>query len=130
MAAPDDATLERLADVLARVGSDADTVPTAALVELGALAGDGALTVDYRARAVLGHPLIVWRPGVERPAWWDALTPREREVAELVADGLSNAAVAKRLGLGLGTVKDHVHAVLTKARFRRRSQIAAALATR
>lgn len=124
----DDAKLARLAAVLARIGAASDVLPTGALLELGALAGEDRLTVDYRARAVLGHPLVVWQPASERPVWWDALTPREQEVAALVADGLSNAAIAGRLRLGVGTVKDHVHAVLVKARLRRRSQVAAALA--
>jgi DNA-binding NarL/FixJ family response regulator len=126
----DDAKLERLATVLARIGAASEAVPTEALGELGALAGEDRLTVDYRAREVLGHPLVVWQPAGELPGWWSALTPREKEVAALVADGLSNAAVARRLDLGVGTVKDHVHAVLSKAKLRRRSQIAAALAAR
>ncbi|UGY92700.1 response regulator [Streptomyces gobiensis] len=42
------------------------------------------------------------------------LTPREREVLTLLADGMSNAAIARQMGLAHGTVKDHVSALLSK----------------
>jgi DNA-binding CsgD family transcriptional regulator len=43
-----------------------------------------------------------------------ALTEREREVAELVAAGLSNSEIARRLSCGAGTVKSHVHSIYDK----------------
>ncbi|MEV1291113.1 response regulator transcription factor [Pseudonocardia sp. NPDC049635] len=43
-----------------------------------------------------------------------ALTGREREVLELVAEGLSNGAVAERLHLGERAVEKHITAVFTK----------------
>jgi DNA-binding NarL/FixJ family response regulator len=42
------------------------------------------------------------------------LTEREREVLDLVAQGLGNAAIAQRLHLSLKTVQNHVSSVLTK----------------
>jgi two-component system, NarL family, nitrate/nitrite response regulator NarL len=42
------------------------------------------------------------------------LSPREREVALLVARGLSNKEVARQLGLSNGTVKIHLHRVFQK----------------
>lgn len=46
--------------------------------------------------------------------WSKVLTPREREVALLVARGLSNKEVARELGLCDGTVKIHLHRIFQK----------------
>ena len=46
----------------------------------------------------------------------DVLTPREREVLALMAEGRSNAGIAKRLRVTEGTVEKHVHSILTKLR--------------
>ncbi|GAA4716856.1 response regulator transcription factor [Isoptericola chiayiensis] len=44
----------------------------------------------------------------------DDLTPREREVLALMAEGLSNAAIADRLVVGPAAVEKHVTNILTK----------------
>lgn len=44
----------------------------------------------------------------------DTLTPRETEILGLLADGLSNKAIARELGISDGTVKLHVKAILRK----------------
>lgn len=54
----------------------------------------------------------------------DSLTPREREILDLLADGQSNKAIANRLGISDGTVKLHVKAVLRKLRVRSRVEAA------
>lgn len=54
------------------------------------------------------------------------LTRREREVLELLTDGLSNKEIARRLTLELATVKNHVHHILRKLDVARRTQAAAA----
>jgi two-component system nitrate/nitrite response regulator NarP len=52
--------------------------------------------------------------------WFSVLTPREREVALLVARGLANKEVARHLGLTQGTVKLHVHNIFLKLGMRKR----------
>jgi DNA-binding NarL/FixJ family response regulator len=42
------------------------------------------------------------------------LSPREREVLELMAEGLSNAGIAQKLWVTEGTVEKHVHSLLAK----------------
>jgi DNA-binding NarL/FixJ family response regulator len=53
----------------------------------------------------------------------DPLTSREREVAELVAQALSNREVASRLVLSERTVESHVRNILTKTGLRSRTQL-------
>jgi DNA-binding NarL/FixJ family response regulator len=42
------------------------------------------------------------------------LTPREREVLELIAEGRSNANIAARLVIGVGAVEKNVSAIFSK----------------
>lgn len=42
------------------------------------------------------------------------LTPREREILGLIGEGLSNKAMARRLGISVHTVKFHLEALFTK----------------
>lgn len=60
-------------------------------------------------------------------AFGGSLTEREAQVAELVADGLSNKAIASRLSIELATVKNHVHSILEKLRVHSRGEAAAKL---
>jgi len=46
----------------------------------------------------------------------DVLSPREREVLTLMAEGRSNAGIAHQLWIAEGTVEKHVHSILTKLR--------------
>ena len=55
------------------------------------------------------------------------LTSREREIALLLEQGLSNGDIARRLGIRLPTVKNHVHHILEKLQARRRGEVVAQL---
>jgi DNA-binding NarL/FixJ family response regulator len=53
------------------------------------------------------------------------MTPREREVINLIAEALSNKEIAARLNLATHTVKSHVRNVMEKLTLHTRLQIAA-----
>jgi DNA-binding CsgD family transcriptional regulator len=55
------------------------------------------------------------------------LTPREADVARLVGQGATNAAIAHALGMSEATVKTHLTRVYTKLRIRSRTQLAVLL---
>jgi DNA-binding CsgD family transcriptional regulator len=54
-----------------------------------------------------------------------ALSPREREVTALLADGYSNRQIAEFLTISVGTAERHVTNILTKLGVRSRTQVAA-----
>lgn len=58
------------------------------------------------------------------------LTPRERQVLTLVADGLSNAVISSELGLSTKTVANYVSEILSTLHVRDRSQLAKLVAER
>jgi DNA-binding NarL/FixJ family response regulator len=62
---------------------------------------------------VLVQELVAARR-VEDPL--DVLSPREREVLSLMAEGRSNAGIAHQLWITEGTVEKHVHSILNKLR--------------
>jgi DNA-binding CsgD family transcriptional regulator len=66
-----------------------------------------------------------------RPAGgWESLTPTEARVAELVADGLTNPAIAERLFVSTATVKTHVAHIFRKLDVHNRAELAAVSARR
>ena len=64
------------------------------------------------------------------PSAWEPLTPREAEVAQLVAQGATNREVAATLMLSDYTVKTHVRHIMEKLGFHSRVEIAGWLARR
>ncbi|MEU1970571.1 response regulator transcription factor [Microbacterium sp. NPDC019599] len=59
-------------------------------------------------------PLVVRGLLAARPDPLARLTPREREVLELMAEGRSNSAIAQRLFIGVGAVEKHISAIFAK----------------
>jgi DNA-binding CsgD family transcriptional regulator len=64
------------------------------------------------------------RPDVEAVPTPDDLTPREREVAQLLAEGCTNAQVATRLGIATKTAAVHVSNILAKLGMQSRTEVA------
>lgn len=60
-----------------------------------------------------------------RPAAEGGLTPRERQVATLVAEGCRDRDIAHRLGIGFGTVRTHLNRALEKLECANRAELAA-----
>jgi len=84
---------------------------------------DGAKVLPPQMTAALFSQIT--RTHTARPVFESAgLTPRELEVTELIADGLSNKAIASRLQIAIPTVKSHVRNIMEKLTLRTRLQIA------
>ncbi len=100
----------------------ADAIPGAELVELEGRShlpamGDAEAVVE-QVRRFLGLPRL-------RRAVPTSLTPRQTEVAALVADGLTNRELAERLGITERSAESHLERIRLRLGFRSRSQVAA-----
>jgi RNA polymerase sigma factor (sigma-70 family) len=103
-----DATIDELVSTIRSVALGADVVPPA-------LTG-----------TLLSH--IAQQAAVRRmpdAAESVRMTKREREIMNLIAEGLSNKEIAQRLNIATYTVKSHVHNILEKLALHSRLQIAA-----
>ncbi|MEU5873589.1 response regulator transcription factor [Glycomyces sp. NPDC047369] len=98
-----------------------DTDPEHLAVQVRTLAADGVvLSPKVTSTVVDGY--LAGR--TRSSAAVERLSAREREILVLLAEGLSNGDIAARLYLGVGTVKDHVSAILTKLKVNGRVQAA------
>ncbi|MBO3748637.1 helix-turn-helix transcriptional regulator [Streptosporangiaceae bacterium NEAU-GS5] len=59
------------------------------------------------------------------PSWLAALGPRQAEAARLLAEGLSNEDIARRMHVGVPTVKKYVTTILRASGCRSRAEVAA-----
>lgn len=66
-----------------------------------------------RSGGTVLDPLVVRRLVAGRDTFSE-LTPREREVLELIAEGRSNTSIAERLVIGVGAVEKNVSAIFAK----------------
>lgn len=74
-----------------------------------------------KAIAPLSHPQTEMQPP---PSELEQLTPREREVLQLIAKGYSNREIAQTLYISERTVKNHVNSILSRLNVRDRTQAA------
>lgn len=117
---------EHVADAL-RLGAAGfllkDTEPEQLIHAVRTLAGGAHILAPTVTKTVIGGYLDVNRDreALDRVA---VLSDRERSVLALVGEGLSNTEVGERLFLSVGTVKDHVSALLVKLGANNRVQAA------
>jgi DNA-binding CsgD family transcriptional regulator len=103
-----------------------DDARATAGVLLSELADDPSLASTFRAGIDAFAPPAPEPTGARAAkAAYGGLTQRERETAALIAQGKSNRAIARTLGIGERTVEGYVAATLTKLGFNSRAQIAA-----
>lgn len=102
----------------------------------GYLLKDATLDDLVRAVTAVSRGEAIFSPAIARrmiqffsapqpaapPQLFPELTDREREVLTLIAQGLSNEAIAARLVLSLKTVRNHVSNILSKLQVRDRAQ--------
>ncbi len=112
--------------LLPKLVTDHEDCETAARRALGSRAFEAAfregslMDLDAAASCALDE-----QPETSGPGPPSGLTGREREVARLVAEGLTNKAIAARLVISQRTAQGHVEHILTKLGFTSRAQIAA-----
>jgi DNA-binding CsgD family transcriptional regulator len=104
------------------LGHDCVVVP----LETAPMAGRtrlGSLTFDHQHYAVDGAPMAPAGPDpVER------LTPRELEIALLIASGYCSKVIARRLGISAHTVRAHIERVFAKLDVHKRAELIARMA--
>lgn len=103
-----DATLDELLSTIRAVASGTDVLPPPLVTTLFAEIANEVVATN----------------GV--PAVYDSvrLTPREREVIDLIAEGKSNKAIGKELHISTHTVKSHLRNIMEKLNLHSRLQIA------
>jgi len=99
-----------------------DTPPEQLASGIRSVAAGEALLAPTVTRRLIEEFARVGQARRARPAALDELTPRELEVLQLLARGLSNAEIAAELVLGDTTIKTHVTHVLGKLGLRDRVQ--------
>ena len=115
---------------LAEAGVDGYLPKTVALRDLIPLIADiisGKQPCSGRVGASLLHRIAATAHtvgGSDRVPFMAALTPRQRQIADLIIAGLSNKEISRQLNIEVATTKTHVHNLLEKLNLTRRSELA------
>ena len=111
------------------ISADAGNEPLLAAVELGAsgyliksAAGEEIIHAIRAAAAgqtvipagLVTRALALYRESIQRQTLLESLTPREKQILALMADGADNRTVAERLHISYATVRSHVRSILAK----------------
>ena len=99
-----------------------DADPAELLQAVAAVARGDALLAPAVTRTLISQ-FVNAPPPTDPAAGRDVLTAREREIAELVARGLSNDEIADRMVISPLTVKTHVNRAMMKLHCRDRAQL-------
>lgn len=92
-----------------RASSAFDVVGVSASTKEVSAAAELVVTARERRKATQASA-----PGMRGDATTPALTQRERQILELLADGLGNKQIAARLGITTNTVKTHLELLFDK----------------
>lgn len=101
--------------------------PFTDLVAAVQAASNGELACPPRLSAALARRVATLAADSRPESGNGPLTPRQREIAALIAAGLSNKQIARRLLIEQATVKNHVHTILVKLGVSGRDQVGARL---
>ena len=83
----------------------------------------GQMVITERLTSLLAQALRSQKPEAPRTDY-SSLTPRERDILALIAEGLSNKMIGRKLDISDGTVKVHVKHLLKKLNLRSRVEAA------
>lgn len=100
---------------------------TAALCDVLQTVARGGTLCSPAVTATLLRRVATLSAQRTQPRRTSRLTLREREIVELMRDGLTNKEIAQRLCIEVATVKNHVHNILDKLDVRRRGDVATAI---
>jgi two-component system, NarL family, nitrate/nitrite response regulator NarL len=100
---------------------------TAALCDVLQTVARGGTLCSPAVTATLLRRVATLSAQRAQPRRTSRLTLREREIVELMRDGLTNKEIAQRLCIEVATVKNHVHNILDKLDVRRRGDVATAI---
>jgi two-component system nitrate/nitrite response regulator NarL len=84
----------------------------------------GKLVISERLTSLLADALRSNKSQQPARPDFDSLTPREKDIPKLIAEGLSNKMIGRKLDISDGTVKVHVKHLLKKLNLRSRVEVA------